>query len=129
MKPAQAKKKAEPEVESQVTSGFPSPAEDYEEPALDLHALVVKNQPATFFMTADTDEMQRSGVQRGDILVVDRSAAPRMQSMVVLAHEGEFVVKRCVMCDGRMVVADDHGSINVTRESVWGVVTYIVRQM
>ncbi len=116
-------------MEAHVSSGFPSPAEDYDEPDLDLHELVVKNPPATFFMRTDTDTMRKTGVEPGDLLVVDRSLQAREGTLVVLLHDGDFEVKRCVMCHGRLVVADDHGSINVVPESLWGVVTFVVRQV
>ena len=77
-----AKDKPPPMVGPPISSGFPSPAEDYEEPPLDLHNLVVSNPLATYFMEMDSDEHAALGVQRGDILM-------RTGNLRALAHLAE----------------------------------------
>lgn len=128
MKPIRPEKKPRPQVEPQTTSGFPSPAEDYEEPALDLHALVVQNQPATYFLRADTDHMQQAGIRRGDILVVDRSLSPAPLQPVIAVVEDNFVVKLWVQAEGSYFLADDSGREAATKMQVWGTVTYVVHK-
>lgn len=97
-----------------ISSGFPSPAEDYEEPPLDLHNLVVANPLATYFMEMDSDEHVALGVQRGDILTVDRSLEPAAgRLVVVVADEGLRLL--------RWPAAEPM--------EVWGVVTWITRRV
>ena len=44
-------------VSGSVVAGFPSPAEQYQEPPLDLNELLVKRPSATYFVRADGDSM------------------------------------------------------------------------
>lgn len=82
-----------PFMEHTAVCGFPSPAEQYSQGALDLNELLVKRRAATFFVRADGDSMLGAGIRPGDILVVDRSieAAPGM--IVIACVNNEFTVK------------------------------------
>ena len=63
-------------VVGSVVAGFPSPAEQYVEPPLDLNAYLVKRPAATFFIRVEGDSMIGEGIRDGDVLVVDRSLDP-----------------------------------------------------
>jgi DNA polymerase V len=58
-------------------AGFPSPAADYIETTLDLHEYLILNPVATFYLRVQGDSMIDAHIHEGDILVVDRSRAPR----------------------------------------------------
>ncbi|MDX2271415.1 MAG: S24 family peptidase [Cyanobacteriota bacterium] len=75
-------------------AGFPSPAGDYLEKALDLHRLLVPRPAATFFMRATGDPMVEAGIWPEDILVVDKSLEPRPNRIVVAVVEGELRLMR-----------------------------------
>src|SRR3954447_17690838 len=77
-----------------VPAGFPSPAADYETRELDLVEHLIRNRAATFLMRAVGHSMQEAGIFDGDLLVVDRSVTPRSGSIVVVAVDGEYTVKR-----------------------------------
>ena len=47
-----------------VMAGFPSPAEQYVEQALDLNELRVKHPAGTFFVRAAGDSMVQAGIMR-----------------------------------------------------------------
>lgn len=83
-----------PYFENTVPAGFPSPAEDYLESALDLSELLVRNKPATFLMRVDGDSMRDAGIHHGALLVVDRSLEPASGSVVIVALNGEYTCKR-----------------------------------
>ena len=87
------KKNTPPLMESPVSCGFPSPAEQYIESPLDLNDLLVKRPAATFFVRAAGDSMLGAGIRPGDILVVDRSMTPLDGSIVIASVDGEFTVK------------------------------------
>ena len=87
------KKNSLPLMETPVSCGFPSPAEQYIESPLDLNDLLVKRPAATFFVRAAGDSMLGAGIRPGDILVVDRSATPLDGSIVIACVDGEFTVK------------------------------------
>lgn len=79
---------------SHPAAGFPAPADDLIERALDINDLVVKNPASTFFVRVAGDSMEGAGIFSGDVLVVDRSIVPKNGSIVVAAVFGELVVKR-----------------------------------
>jgi DNA polymerase V len=86
-----------------VTTGFASPAQDYETvDELDLTAYLVKNKPATFLFPVgkDYDSMIDDGILPGSLLVVDRSLKVKHGSIVVAAVDGEWVVKRLYKRNG-----------------------------
>ena len=87
------KKSTPPLMESPVSCGFPSPAEQYIESPLDLNDLLIKRPAATFFVRAAGDSMLGAGIRPGDILVVDRSVTPLDGSIVIASVDGEFTVK------------------------------------
>ncbi len=77
-----------------MPAGSPSPAEDYLETPLDLTEYLIENKAATFLMRVDGDSMKDAGILDGDLLVVDRAAKPVNGSVVVVAVNGEYTVKR-----------------------------------
>jgi len=119
---------------SGIQAGFPSPADDYVEKQLDLNELVVKNQPATFFVRVEGESMRDAGILSGDILVVDRSLTPTSGKIVVAIMNGEFTVKRIEMTAKGISLIPENKSfptIDIPPESdfqVWGVVTYIIHK-
>jgi len=80
-------------MESCVMAGFPSPAEQYIEQALDLNELLVKHPAGTFFVRVAGDSMVQTGIFPGDILVVDKAEEAVDGSIVIAAVDGEFTVK------------------------------------
>ena len=80
-------------VAGAVAAGFPSPAEQYLEPPLDLNGLLVRRPAATFFVRVEGDSMIGAGIRDGDLLVVDRSLAPADGDIIIAAVDGEFTVK------------------------------------
>ena len=74
-------------------AGFPSPAEQYLEPPLDLNELLVKRPAATFFVRVQGDSMIGAGIHDGDLLVVDRSLRPADGDVIIASVDGDFTVK------------------------------------
>jgi DNA polymerase V len=130
MKPVPARDKPPPQVGPQLSSGFPSPANDYEEPELDLHDLVVENPLATYFMRSDTDALEGAGVRQGDLLVVDRSLNLKDQQLVIVVLDDVLTLKRYRKAiDQPATLEDDNGSQPMASDCLWGVVTYCVRKL
>ena len=80
-------------VAGSVVAGFPSPAEQYLEPPLDLNEFLVKRPAATFFVRVEGDSMIGVGIHDKDLLVVDRSLTPANGDVIIAAVDGEFTVK------------------------------------
>ncbi len=118
-----------------VPAGFPSPAEDVMEGALNLHHYVVKHPAATFFVRATGDSMVPAGIHSGDILVVDRALEPKDGQVVIAALDGELTVKRLRQKQGQLFLVADNAQyppIEVKADSdthVWGVVTYALHAL
>jgi DNA polymerase V len=118
-----------------ISAGFPSPAEDYVQEQLDLHKLVVRNPPATFFLKVKGNSMVGAGIHDGDLLVVDRSKSPVSGKIVIAAWEGELTVKRLKIKNKRAYLVPDNPDypefdITDSEETViWGVVTYVVHKV
>lgn len=68
--------------------GFPSPADDFMDDAIDLHRLLVRNPASTFLYRADCWSMSGVGVSDGDNLVVDRSVTPQAGDLAITIWEG-----------------------------------------
>ena len=80
-------------VSGSVVAGFPSPAEQYQEPPLDLNELLVKRPAATYFVRVEGDSMVGAGIRDGDLLVVDRSLRPADGDVIIASVDGDFTVK------------------------------------
>ena len=118
-----------------ISAGFPSPADDYIETALDLNTYLVRNPAATFMVRVSGDSMSGAGISDGDILVVDRSEEPVPGKIVVAVLDGELTVKRLIRKDGQIFLAPEnprYRPIAVAAEQdlhVWGVVSGVVRRL
>lgn len=118
-----------------VAAGFPSPAEDWVEGALDLNQLLIKRPAATFYLTVKGDSMQGAGIFDGDILIVDRSMKPAHGKIVIAAVQGEFTVKRLYKVGHvvRLVPENpEYPSIEINSEmefQVFGVVTSCIHRV
>lgn len=77
-----------------ISAGFPNPAQDAQDIALDLNHLVVEHPAATFYMRVKGSSMEGAGIYDGDLLVVDKSLESRLGDIVVAFIDGEFTLKR-----------------------------------
>jgi DNA polymerase V len=84
---------AKAKVAGSVVAGFPSPAEQYLEPPLDLNELLVKRPAATYFVRVEGDSMIEAGIHDGDLLIVDRSHRPASGDVIIASVDGDFTVK------------------------------------
>ena len=118
-----------------LSAGFPSPADDYIEKTLDLNAHLIENPAATFFARAYGNSMEPGGIFDGDLLIVDRSIEPSNGRVVVVALNGEMLVKRLrITLDGTFLLADNrnYSPIEVTEFCsfhFWGVVKASIHMM
>ena len=118
-----------------VSAGFPSPAEDYLDKALDLNDLLVAHPAATFYLRASGDSMRGAGIHTGDILVVDRALEPTSGRVVIAAVDGELTVKRLRRKDGRLFLMPenpDYAPLEVQPEAsfeIWGVVAFVIHRL
>ena len=119
-----------------VAAGFPSPAADYVEATIDLNVELVPHPSSTFFLRVQGEAMAASGIVDGDLLVVDRSVAPRRGSVVVVVQGGQLLLRRLDGCSPRWrLVADDPHLPPLFLDGddphllIWGVVIHAVHHL
>jgi DNA polymerase V len=115
-----------------VEAGFPSPADDHLERAIDLNEELVRNPSSTFFVRVKGDSMRDAGIHSGDVLIIDRSVTPVDRQIVVAMIDREFTVKRFRKRGTRIFLeAENPAFLPIEVEepqelTIWGAVTYII---
>jgi DNA polymerase V len=123
-----------PLLASRVEAGFPSPADDHVDRALDLNEEFIARPAATFFLRAGGCSMEGAGIYDGDLLIVDRSISPEINMVIVAVVDGEFTVKRLCKSSEGFVLAAEHPSyppIVIGQDievCAWGVVTWVIHR-
>jgi DNA polymerase V len=123
-----------PFVAERISAGFPSPANDYIESRIDLNEELIKNPSSTFFARVAGYSMRGAGIDENDILIIDKSLAPKNGCIAVCCLDGEFTLKRMLIkknCIWLVPENNDFNPIIVTHDNefmVWGIVTYIIKQ-
>ena len=126
-----------------IHAGFPSPAQDYMNPCIDLNKELVRHPAATFYGRVVGDSMVDAGVEEGDILVIDKSIEATEGDMCVCFVDGEFTLKylsfkdpssgeKCKDANAIWLIPANpaYPPIKVSDPSfsVWGVVTYVIKK-
>jgi DNA polymerase V len=117
-----------------IAAGFPSPAEEYVEIALDLNKELIKHPAATFYARVKGDSMVDAGIHDGDLLVIDKALEPKEGSIAVCYLDGEFTVKRLSVREEGvylMPANTEFKPIKITEENdflVWGIVAYVIHK-
>ena len=115
-----------------VPAGFPSPADDYLDKALDLNEHLIEHPAATFFVKVKGDSMINAGIFPNDILVVDRSKEAAHGHVVVAILNGEFTVKKIQRTKTRLLLVSENPQyppFEVSPDAdfeVWGVVRHVI---
>ena len=112
-----------------LQTGFPSPADDHAEAALELRDLIETHPEATFYMRARGDGLRHRGVNDGDTLVVDRSLAPRDDALAVAVVDGAIVLAMLRVEGGRVraLVGSSGELVDGDGGELWGCVAYVIR--
>jgi DNA polymerase V len=122
------------ELARKMETGFPSPASDHLEKALNLEELVVFRPSATFYVRAQGNAMKRSGIHDKDILIVDRSITPQHGCIIITSIDEEPSIRRFIKQGTRIFLVSDDSKfkpIAVSRETewtIWGVVTHVIHR-
>jgi DNA polymerase V len=109
-------------------TGFPSPAQGYEEKTFDLNRIVIRNPPATYIMEAESRDMERRGIFPGSLLVVDRSVKPRPGGVVVASNDGEFRFMEVARDKNRIALLEGSGTAIPQGEEtvIFGTITAVI---
>lgn len=122
-------------IDSGISAGFPSPALDFEDLAIDLNKHLIKHPSATFYGRVKGDSLKNAGVDNGDLLIIDRSLEPVNGKIAVCYIDGEFTAKRIKISKNEIWLTpenDDYPSIKVEEENdlvIWGIVTHVIKSV
>lgn len=116
-----------------VSAGFPSPAQDFIECALDLNELCITHPAATFFVRVKGESMIGAGIYSGDILVVNKALTPHHNDIVIASLDGEYTVKQLSLKPAGLIAHNPaYKPIwlnDLSQLEIFGVVTNIVRSL
>ena len=116
-----------------VCAGFPSPADDFLEGAIDFPRWLAPNPPATFAFNVSGWSMVGAGVHDRDLAVADRSLPPVHRSVVVAVVDGTISLKRLLIEDGAHRLTFDNPDMpafaveEMAEGAIWGVVRFSIR--
>lgn len=137
LKSAFGAKQELPFADSGIKAGFPSPAQDYLDEAIDFNRDFILHPECTFYARCSGDSMIEEGIDDGDLLVIDKLVEPRNGSIVVAYIDGEFTLKRLkISKKGNhkkiflMPANPDYEPIEVDETDdfrIWGVLLYCIK--
>lgn len=100
---------------------------------LDLNEHLVKKPAATYFLRFRGNAMALAGIFDGDLLIVDRSLEAENQSIVLAILNGEYVVKRYLLQNGKAFLKSEQSRAETVDLSkvidleICGVVTHAIK--
>jgi len=128
--------RTKPICKAQLTeTGFPSPAADHRERTLSLDELLIRHPSATFYVRAEGDSMQKSGIFDGDLLVVDRALNARDNDIIIAAIDDDIMIRRLIRRGQEVWLASDQTDdvpLRIQRQTdwvIWGVVTHVIHNV
>jgi len=122
-------------IDTGISAGFPSPADDFRETRISLDEELITNKEATFFAKVSGQSMIGAGLDDNDLLVIDRSIEPENNKIAVCFLDGEFTVKRLRVENDTVWLQPenpDYPTIKITEENdfvIWGIVTSVIKKV
>ncbi len=116
-------------------AGFPSPAQDWQETAINLVELLRLDRAASFVFRVSGSSMVDAGIFDDDVVVVDRDARPSNGRIVIAVVDGGFVIRQLCMRGGVPTLEARNSRMTypatIADEAVevWGVVRASVRNL
>ena len=122
-------------IDSGISAGFPSPADDFLHQKLSLDDKLVMHKEATFYARVEGESMINAGLDHGDLLVIDRSLPAQDNAIAVCYLDNKFTVKR-LSIKGKQVTLipenEKYPKIEITEDNelvIWGIVTYVIKKV
>lgn len=76
-----------------VKAGFPSPGEEILNESLNLEDLLVDKKELTYILEVDGDSMIDAHIEKGDMVLVERTKNAKVGDIVIAEVDGEFTMK------------------------------------
>jgi repressor LexA len=76
-----------------VTAGFPATVEEELADTVNLDDLLIKNKPLTFMLEVDGDSMIDAHIEKGDMVLVEKTNQAKDGQIIIAEVDGEFTMK------------------------------------
>jgi len=76
-----------------VTAGFPATVEEELADTVNLDDLLVKNKASTYMLEVDGDSMIDAHIEKGDMVLVEKTNQAKDGEIVIAEVDGEFTMK------------------------------------
>jgi repressor LexA len=76
-----------------VTAGFPATVEEELADTVNLDNLLIKNKPLTYMLEVDGDSMIDAHIEKGDMVLVEKTNKAEDGQIVIAEVDGEFTMK------------------------------------
>src|SRR3989339_1295253 len=76
-----------------VTAGFPASVEEELADTVNLDDLLIKNKPLTYMLEVDGDSMIDAHIEKGDMVLVEKTNQAKDGQIVIAEGDGEFTMK------------------------------------
>lgn len=101
-----------PIATEKIPAGFASPAEGYIEDYLDFNEYLVRNKSSTIIARCGGYSMLDAGIDKDDLLVIDRAITPNHRDVVMADLGSEYTIKRLHILEGGRVELHSENSRN-----------------
>ncbi|MBU0999221.1 hypothetical protein KKG24_02840 [Patescibacteria group bacterium] len=76
-----------------VTAGFPATVEEELTDTINLDDFLIKNKPLTYMLEVDGDSMIDAHIEKGDMVLVEKTNQAKDGQIVIAEVDGEFTMK------------------------------------
>jgi len=76
-----------------VTAGFPATVEEEMTDTVNLDDFLIKNKPLTYMLEVDGDSMIDAHIEKGDMVLVEKTNVAKDMQIVIAEVDGEFTMK------------------------------------
>jgi DNA polymerase V len=122
-----------PLIDTGISAGFPSPADDFLGDVIDLNKALIKHPATTFCGRVKGNSMKDLGIHDGDLMIIDKSLEPRNGAIAVCFIDGKFTVKKIKIeenCCWLIPANEEYSPIKITADNdfiIWGIVTNVIK--
>ena len=103
---------------------------------INLNDELITNKASTFLIRVTGSSMIEEHIYDGDVLIVDKSLQVKHNSVAILNHHGQLVVKKIGRKNNKFFLISKFGNQNnfveITEDNetqVWGIVTYVIHKV
>lgn len=109
------------------TTGFPSPAQGYEDSSLNFNTLLIDNPATTFTLRYSGCGIPACGILCNDLMVVDCNEPPKLQSLVIVRTSDGFECHQITGFKSKVPVYTNNSGRDCPCKQIFGTVRAIIR--